>query len=111
MSLIWEVEKSLSPERIAEVADANWYMKCISCSLHSCFLAAQLIKTSGTESSLFWITDSFLKIITVFYVGEEILTFNCSEGFLFVSIVLGNFQINRIMRSGLFLINNTFEEI
>lgn len=31
---------------------------------------------------------------TVFYVGKEILTFNCRESFLFVFVVLGNFQIN-----------------
>lgn len=33
-------------------------------------------------------------MITVVYVGKEILAFNCRESFLFVSVVLGNFQIN-----------------
>lgn len=33
-------------------------------------------------------------MITVFYVGKEILTFTCKESFLFVSVVLGNFRIN-----------------
>lgn len=31
-------------------------------------------------------------MITVFYVGKEILIFNCIESFLFVSVVLGDFQ-------------------
>lgn len=51
-------------------------------------------------------------MITVFYVGKGILPFNCRESFLFVSVVLGNFQINTQFSEVTFLlINNTFEEI
>lgn len=51
-------------------------------------------------------------MITVVYVGKEILAFNCRESFLFVSVVLGNFQINtQFSEVTLFLINDTFKEI